>query len=82
MANISSAVCTIRSCVGFSLQMIHDMLGKLMLPSEEKQREFIRLCLRVEEFVNTNRGAITAVTAALMEKKTLTGQEIDHVLKS
>jgi ATP-dependent Zn protease len=64
------------------LQIIHDMLGRLGLPGEETQRIFIRTRLRVEEFVNTNRAAITAVATALMAKKTLTGEEIDHVLNS
>lgn len=65
------------------LQLIHDMLeNKLGFHGEEKQREFIRMRLRIEEFVNINRAAITAVATSLMERKTLTGEEIDRVLKS
>jgi hypothetical protein len=65
------------------LQIIDDMLEKqLGLHGEEKQREFIRMKLRVEEFVNTNHAAITAVAAALMERKTLTDEDINRVLKS
>jgi ATP-dependent Zn protease len=64
------------------LQIIDDMLEKLGLHGQEKQREFIRMKLRVEEFVNTNRAAITAVATALMTRKILTGAEIDQILKS
>lgn len=65
------------------LQIIDDMLEKqLGLHGQEKQREFIRMKLRAEEFVNTNRAVITAVATALMERKTLTGEDINRVLTS
>jgi ATP-dependent Zn protease len=63
------------------LQCIDDMLNQMGLDGEEKQREFTRMRCRVQEFVEANRAAIVAVAEALMEKKTLTGADIDLVLK-
>ena len=65
------------------LGLIDDMLEKqLGLHGAEKQLAFNRMRLRVQEFVTTNRDAITAVAMGLMERKTLTGKEVNQILKS
>ena len=64
------------------LQVIDDMLERqLGLHGEEKEYHFFKMKARVQEFVVTHRAEITAIATALMERKTLTGKEIDQVLK-
>jgi ATP-dependent Zn protease len=52
-----------------------------MNPPESKDREFLRIRLLTQQFVEDNRETITAVAEALIERKTLTGEDIEHILK-
>jgi ATP-dependent Zn protease len=64
------------------LQLLNGMIeGQMGLHGEDKDRELMRVRRRTQDFVVSNGAAITAVATALMERKTLTGAEIDHLLK-
>jgi len=63
------------------LRIIHDMLeNKLGLHGDAKNREFIRIRLLTQQFVEDHRTAITSVAEALIQRKTLTGDDIKQVL--
>jgi ATP-dependent Zn protease len=64
------------------LLMISCMLDKMELNGADKQHEFVSMKLRVEDFVLKHRAQITSVANALMEKKTLTGEDVAEVLKA
>jgi ATP-dependent Zn protease len=65
------------------LKLINEMIeGPMRLQGEEKDREMMRLRLRTQSFVASHSAAITKLAIALMEIKTLTGPEIDKLLKS
>ena len=61
--------------------LLNDLLeNQLGLHGEDKEREFIRVRLLTQAFVEENRAAIKSVAEALIERKTLTGEEIKQVL--
>jgi len=65
------------------LSRLHDILENQMgLHGDAKNREFMRIRLLTQRFVENNRAAITSVAEALIERKTLTGEDIDHILKA
>jgi ATP-dependent Zn protease len=64
------------------LRLIDEMLeNQLNLHGEAKKREFIRIRLLTQQFVQDHRDAITSVAEALIEKKTLTGANIEQIIK-
>ena len=64
------------------LRRLDDILqNKMGLHGEEKDREMSRIKWLTQEFVSTNRAEIEAVAEALIERKTLTGDEIDRIIK-
>lgn len=63
------------------LRLIQEILEKLGLVGEAKNREFMRIRLLTQQFVEDHRTEITSVAEALIERKTLTGEDIDQVLK-
>lgn len=64
------------------LRLIHEMLeDQVGLHGEAKNREFIRIRLLTQQFVEDHRAAITSVAEALIERKTLTGEDIEQILK-
>jgi len=54
--------------------------NKLGLHGDAKNREFIRIRLLTQQFVEDHRTAITSVAEALIQRKTLTGDDIKQVL--
>jgi ATP-dependent Zn protease len=63
------------------LRLIDEMLERLGLHDEAKNREFIRIRLLTQQFVEDHRTAITSMAEALIERKTLTGEDIERILK-
>jgi ATP-dependent Zn protease len=51
------------------------------LHDQSKDHEFLRIRLLAQQFVEDNREAITAVAEALIDRKTLTGEESEDILK-
>jgi len=64
------------------LQLLKDMVEKMTVHGLSPESEMLRVRVQTQDFVARNSAAITAVATALMDKKTLTGDEIDQVLKS
>jgi hypothetical protein len=64
------------------LGLIHDILENQMhLHGEAKNREFIRIRLLTQQFVEQHRAEITAVAEALIARKTLTGADVEQIMK-
>lgn len=64
------------------LRLINEMLeNQLNLHDAAKEREFMRIRLLTQQFVQDHRDAITSVAEALIEKKTLTGADIEQIIK-
>jgi ATP-dependent Zn protease len=64
------------------LRLIHDMLeNQLGLHGEAENRELFRIRHLTQQFVEDHRTAITSVAEALIERKTLTGEDVNQILK-
>ena len=64
------------------LNRLHDILENQMgLHGQAKDREFLRIRLLTQQFVEDNRAAISVVAEALIQRKTLTSEDIEHILK-
>lgn len=59
-------------------EILEDQVG---LRGEAKDREMYRVRLLTEEFVSANHATIEAVAEALIKRKTLTGDEIEQIVK-
>jgi len=63
------------------LKRLNDLLENQMgLRGEAKDREMLRIRFLSQQFAAENRVAIRTVAKALMERRTLTGEEINQVL--
>lgn len=61
--------------------LLNDILeNQLGLHGEEKDREFNRVQLLTQVFVQENRAMIETVAKALIERKTLTGEEVKQLV--
>jgi len=64
------------------VSLLHDILENQMgLHGHVKDREFVRIRMLTQQFVEDNRDAITAVAEVLIQRKTLTGNDIEQILK-
>ncbi|SRR5260370_40927090 len=63
--------------IGRLIEMLENQLG---LRGSEKERELVRIRLMTQQLVLENRAAIEAVANALMEEKTLTGEDLQRIL--
>lgn len=63
------------------LKMLNEILNNLGLHGEAKERELYRIRWLTQQFVQDHRSEITAVAEALIERKTLSGADVEAILR-
>jgi hypothetical protein len=63
------------------IALLNGLLEKLGLHGPGKTRAFMEVQELTQTFIEENREAITSVAEALIEKKTLTGVDIEQIVK-
>ena len=63
------------------IALLNGLLEKLGLHGPEKTRALMEVQELTQTFIEENREAITSVAEALIEKKTLTGVDIEQIVK-